>query len=91
MDRNQAYDLCCKYQGKRVRITDNRNNVHVGRITKVDNRMVWLLPDNFDGHGLGWGWGYGGYGYGGFGGSGLGYGIAIGAIAGIALASLFFW
>ena len=90
MNRNEAYEMCCKYQGKRVRITDNRNNVHVGRITKVDNRMVWLLPDNFDGHGLGF-WGYGGYGYGGFGGSGLGYGIAIGAIAGIALASLFFW
>lgn len=87
MNRNEAYEMCCKYQGKRVRITDKRNNVHVGRITKVDNRMVWLLPDNFDGHGLGWGYGYG-YGYGG---SGFGIGIAIGAIAGIALASLFLW
>ena len=87
----EVYDLCCKYQGKRVRITDNQNNVHMGRITKVDNRMVWLLPDNFDGHGLGF-WGYGGYGgFGGYGGSGFGYGIAIGAITGIALASLFFW
>ena len=86
MNRNEAYDMCCKYQGKRVRITDKQNNVHVGRITKVDNRMVWLLPDNFDGHGLGWG--YGGFG---FRGSGFGIGIAIGAIAGIALASLFFW
>lgn len=84
MDRNQAYDLCCKYQGKRVRITDNRNNVHVGRITKVDNRMVWVLPDNCDGYGIGF-WGFGGAGL------GFGYGIALGAITGIALTSLFFW
>ena len=91
MNRNEAYDMCCKYQGKRVRITDNRNNVHVGRITKVDNRMVWLLPDNFDGYGLGF-WGYGGFGgFGGYGGAGFGYGIALGAITGIALSSLFFW
>lgn len=83
MDRNQAYNLCCKYQGRHVRITDNRNNVHVGRITKVDNNQVWLLPDNCDGYGIGfWGWGPG---------LGFGYGIALGAITGIALTSLFLW
>lgn len=45
--------------------------------------MVWIMPDG----------GFGGYGIGywGFGGSGFGIGIAIGAIAGIALANAFWW
>ena len=88
MNYNQAYNMCCKYQGKRVRINDNKGNVHVGTITKVDNRQVWLMPDNnYGGYGLGF-WGYGpGYGFG----PGFGYGIALGAITGIALASVFFW
>ncbi len=85
MNVSDAYNLCCKYQGKRVRITDNRGNVHMGRITKVDNRKVWLMPDNVGGgYGIGF-WGFGGFGY------GYGYGIALGAITGIALASLFFF
>ncbi len=83
MNQNEAYNLCCKYQGKRVRITDNQGNTHVGRITKVDNHQVWLMPDNnMGGYGIGF-WG--------FGAPGFGYGIALGAITGIALASLFFW
>lgn len=77
------YDLCCKYMGKRVRITDNKGCVHVGRITKVDNNMVWINPGRAGGYGFGfWGPGYGG---------GFGYGIALGAITGIALGGLLFW
>lgn len=83
MNRSEAYNLCCKYQGKRVRITDNQGNVHTGQITKVDNRMVWLMPDNGGGYGIGF-WGFGG-------GLGFGYGIALGAITGIALTSAFFF
>ena len=82
MNPNEAYNLCCQYQGKRVRITDNQGNCHVGQITKVDNRKVWIMPDNY-GYGLGF-WGFGA-------GAGFGYGIALGAITGIALASAFFW
>ena len=90
MNQNDAYDLCCKYQGRRVRITDNKGYVHCGRITKVDNRQVWIMPDNgAGGYGIGF-WGFGGAGFG-FGGAGFGYGIALGAITGIALSSLFFF
>lgn len=81
MNGSNAYELCCRYQGRRVLITDNKGNVHKGRITKVDNDQVWLLPDNPGGYGIGF-WGFGGLGF--------GYGIALGAIAGIALAGLFF-
>lgn len=84
----ECYNLCCKYHGKRVKITDTSGNVHVGEITKVDRRQVWILPDRQNrGYGLGfWGWGFGGPGFGGF-----GVGIALGAIAGIALAPLLFF
>ncbi len=83
MNQSQTYDLCCRYQGKRVRITDNQGRTHVGQITKVDRDMVWIRPNNnFGGYGLGWGWGFG---------PGFGYGIALGAITGIALAGAFFW
>ena len=82
MNASQAYDLCCKYHGKRVRITDNCGKHHVGTITKVDNRNVWIMPDNnFGGYRIGF-WGFG---------PGFGYGIALGAITGIALTSVFFW
>lgn len=79
MNPQSAYNMCCKYHGKRVRITDNRGNVHVGRITNVDDRNVWLMPDRV-GYGIGF-WG--------FGAPGFGYGIALGAITGIVLASIF--
>ena len=83
MNSNDAYNLCCKYEGRRVRITDNRGNVHTGHITKVDNRMVWIMPDNAGGgYGLGF-WGFGAR-------AGFGYGIVLGTITGIALASIFF-
>lgn len=82
MNYNQAYNMCCKYQGKHVRIYDNQGNCHVGTITKVDNRQVWLMPDNnYGGYGLGY-WGFG---------RGFGFGVALGAITGIVLTTAFFW
>ncbi|HWL26211.1 MAG TPA: hypothetical protein VNR38_21100 [Ureibacillus sp.] len=85
MDRRQAYDLCCRYKGKMVRISDNRGRQHIGRITRVDRDMVWILPARGrGGYGLGF-WGFGG----GYGGSGFGYGIALGTILGIALVAAF--
>ena len=82
MSQPQVYNLCCKYHGQRVRITDKQGKVHVGKITKVDQNMVWIRPENnFGGYGFGF-WGFG---------PGFGYGIALGAIAGVALAGAFFW
>ncbi|KOS63193.1 hypothetical protein FJQ98_24630 [Lysinibacillus agricola] len=83
MNPADTYNLCCNYHGKRVRIMETCGRVHYGEITRVDRRQVWILPDRrFGGYGLGyWGWG----------GSGFGVGIALGAVAGIALAPLFFW
>jgi hypothetical protein len=81
-----TYNLCCQYHGKRVRIEERGGRVHYGEITRVDRRQVWILPDRrFGGYGLGY-WGYGGYG-----GAGFGVGIALGTVAGIALAPLLFW
>ncbi|HBT73119.1 MAG TPA: hypothetical protein DEB37_12990 [Lysinibacillus sp.] len=89
MNPADAYNLCCKYHGKRVRISDSSGRVHVGEITKVDRRQVWILPDRrHSGYGLGF-WGFGGFG--GFGGEGFGYGIALGTILGIALAPIIFF
>lgn len=83
MNPNEAYKVCCSHHGKRVRITCKDGTVHVGKITRVERDQVWILPDRqFSGYGLGF-WG--------FGGPGFGFGIAIGAIAGIALAPLFFF
>lgn len=85
MNPADTYNLCCRYHGKRVRITETSGRVHYGEITRVDRRQVWILPDRrFGGYGLGyWGWGYGG--------AGFGVGIALGTVAGIALAPLLFW
>ena len=93
MNPADAYNLCSRYQGKMVRIRCNDGTEHVGQITKVDRRMVWINPQSgMGGYGLGWGWG--GYGYGpgyGYYRPGFGVGIALGAIVGIGLASAFFW
>ncbi|MCK0471977.1 hypothetical protein [Halalkalibacter sp. APA_J-10(15)] len=74
------YEMCCKYKGQRVCITDKCGRKHVGTITHVTNTHVFIQPDSseFGGFNYGyWGWG--------------GYPIAFGFIAGLALASLFFW
>lgn len=81
MGQSDMYNLCKQYHGKMVCITDKQGKKHVGRITNVDRRMVYIQPRG----------GFGGYGFGYWGGGGFGYGIALGAIAGIALAGAFFW
>lgn len=84
MYQSNVYDLCCKYHGRVVRVTDRTGRVHVGEITRVNRSMVWIRPtSNIGGYGYGF---YGGYGYRGF-----GVGIALGAITGIVLASAFLW
>ncbi|KOO48085.1 hypothetical protein AMD00_21050 [Viridibacillus arvi] len=85
------YNQCCNHHGKIVRITCHDGRVHVGRITRVERDMVWIQPNRgLGGFGLGF---FGdGFGFGGFRtGFGTGFGIALGAIAGIALVSAFFW
>ena len=87
MGHSHMYNVCRQYHGKMVCITDKRGNRHIGRITHVDRRMVYIHPHGgFGGYGFGY-WG----GYGGWRGGGFGYGIALGAIAGVALAGAFFW
>ncbi|KOS66894.1 hypothetical protein AEA09_15425 [Lysinibacillus contaminans] len=83
MNPAEAYNVCCRYHGKRVRITCKDGKVHHGTITKIDREQVWILPDRqFGGYGLGF-WG--------FRRPGFGVGIALGFITGIALAPLFFF
>ncbi|MGE7109825.1 hypothetical protein [Lysinibacillus sp. NPDC047702] len=86
MNPADTYNLCCQYQGKRVKITESSGKVHYGEISRVDRRQVWILPDRrFGGYGLGfWGWGFRGA-------AAFGVGIAFGTIVGIALAPLLFW
>lgn len=81
MGQSDMYNLCKQYHGKMVCITDKCGKKHVGRITGVDRKMVYIQPRG----------GFGGYGFGFWGGPGFGYGIALGAIAGVALAGAFFW
>ncbi len=81
-DENMGYyDLCCRYQGRVVRISDNRGRTHIGKINRVTRNHVHISPIGNRGFGYGgFGWGYG---------WGAGYGIALGAITGVALAALF--
>lgn len=82
MNNSDVFNLCCRYHGKRVRITCRDGSIHVGEVTRVSRNMVWIRPDD----------NLGGYGLGFFGeGFGFGFGIALGAITGIVLASAFFW
>ena len=83
MGQSDMYNLCKQHQGRMVCITEKCGKKHIGRITNVDQKMVYIQPRR----------GFGGYGFGywGWGGGGFGYGIALGAIAGIALAGAFFW
>jgi hypothetical protein len=91
MSVGQYHSLCHKYRGKAVEIRCNDGKVHRGIIQRVDRNRVYLQPlnrsRNLGGFGYGGFGGYGGYGWGyGYG----GWGVALGAIAGIALLSLFF-
>ncbi|WP_456271278.1 hypothetical protein [Bacillus sp. AK031] len=77
------YHVCCRYQGKVVRINDRFGRTHIGEITRVSRSKVFIRPVRPNpGYGYFGGWGYGYYGF--------GYGIALGAITGLALAA-FFW
>ncbi|MFP7170734.1 hypothetical protein [Terribacillus sp. 7520-G] len=77
--------LCQRYSGKAVEIRCHDGRIHRGIIQRVDQNRVYLQPLGRS-RNLG-GFGYGGWGYGG--GWGFGWGVALGAIAGIALLSLF--
>ncbi len=79
------YDLCCRYNGKVVRITDRSGRTHVGRICRVTPNKVFIEPRIQRG-GFGF---YGPYGYGW--GYGPAYGIGLGFITGIVLGGLLFW
>jgi hypothetical protein len=85
MGAGNYYHLCCRYQGRVVRINDRYGNVHMGQITRVTRNRVYIQPLRRRG-GFGFGyWGYGGYYW------GAAYGVALGAIVGIALAAALFW
>lgn len=85
------YDLCNQHRGRPVVIRERNGQMHRGVIDRVDRNYVYLRP-------MRGGRGIGGFGYGYYGGYGYGYGgrygwgrVALGAIAGFALASAFFW
>jgi|SRR5699024_456684 len=93
--------LCQRYHGRGVEIRTHSGEIYRGVIEDVDDSEVYLLPiectRNLGGFGYGFrgfgGFGpYGGYGpYRGYDPYGRGYRVALGAIAGISLLSLFFW
>ncbi|EGQ27211.1 hypothetical protein HMPREF9372_0898 [Sporosarcina newyorkensis 2681] len=87
------YEMCQRYHGRAVMVQTKDGGVYRGYIREVDRRQVVIEPIGRP-RGLG-GFGYGGFGFRGYGFGGYGYGgfyrIALGAIAGIALVSLFFW
>lgn len=77
------HKMCHENIGKNVYITEQCGKRHYGRIVRVDRDHVYLQP--LGRRGFSYGGFYGGYGY------NWGYPIALGAVAGVALASLFFW
>jgi len=77
------YGLCQRHMGRAVEIRTFDGRIHRGIINRVSNNRVFLQP-------LGRRRGLGGFGYGGWG-WGFGAGIAFGAIASLAVLSLFFW
>ena len=85
MSVGNYYNLCCRYQGRVVRINDRFGKVHHGRIARVTRNKVYIQPlMRRPGFGYGF-YGYGGYYY------GAAYAVALGAIVGVALAAAFFW
>ncbi len=75
------HGLCNKYMGRAVVVRTHDGRSHRGIIHRVTPNRVYLRP-------LGRGGNLGGFGYGYY---GFGWGIALGAVAGIALASLLWW
>lgn len=85
----QYYDICCRYRGKQVRITDLSGVEYRGRIVDVDQKFVYLERESspFTGFGYGYGGYYGGYYYR----PRPIFPIALAAIGGFALGAAFFW
>lgn len=81
-------EQCNRFKGRPVRIETSDGCVHRGIIEDVDNRYVFIRPMEQRNQLGGFGYGFGFGGYGSYEGP---YRIALGAIAGIALLSLFFW
>ncbi|HHY22275.1 MAG TPA: DUF1517 domain-containing protein [Bacilli bacterium] len=85
---SRYYDLCCRYRGRYVNIYDHNGVRYYGRIVDVDDEFVWLdgyRRNRIRGFGSGFGYYPGWYYPGGF-----VFPLALGAIGGLALASLFF-
>lgn len=79
---SQHYHTCCKNIGRPVTIRTKDGRVHRGIIHRVSPTHVYLRPlpsRNLAGYGYGY-WG-----------GGFGWGIALGAIAGLAIAPWFLW
>lgn len=81
---NRYYQLCNRHRGKVVHITHRNGRRYTGRIRHVDRNFVYLEPAGRGLGGLGYGWWGPWY-------PGFGYRVALGAIAGIAIAGLVFW
>ncbi|MEI3614169.1 hypothetical protein [Pseudogracilibacillus sp. SO30301A] len=93
MSIDYYHGICQRYHGRGVEIYTHDGEVYRGIIEDVTDSEVFLLPLENEGEFGGFGYGYRGYGpYGsGYGPYTRGYRIALGAIAGISLLSLFFW
>jgi len=82
------YDLCCRYQGRIVTITDRNGKKHCGRIDRVTRSHVYITPRT--GRNLG-GFGYGYYGYSYGYGWGRPYAVPLAFVTGLVLGGLLFW
>ncbi|MFC4322317.1 hypothetical protein [Litchfieldia salsa] len=78
------YDMCCRYKGRTVTITDKAGKQHCGRIVDVTRTHVYIAPQggrNLGGFSYGF---YGGWGY-------RPYAVPLAFIGGLALGAAFFW